>query len=64
MRGAVAMAYSGKNPKGADSQFYIVLRPTPELDARYTVFGRVISGMEVVDRIQRADVLKKAFVKE
>lgn len=64
VRGAVAMAYAGKNPRSADSQFYIVLRPAPELDARYTVFGRVISGMEVVDRIQRTDVLKKAFVKE
>lgn len=64
VRGAVAMAYAGNNPKAADSQFYIVLQPAPKLDARYTVFGRVITGMEVVDRLQRTDVLTRAFVKE
>jgi peptidyl-prolyl cis-trans isomerase B (cyclophilin B) len=64
VRGAVAMAYAGTNPKAADSQFYIVLAAKPELDAKYTVFGRVINGMEVVDRLRRADVLKKASLKE
>jgi cyclophilin family peptidyl-prolyl cis-trans isomerase len=64
IRGAVAMAYPGTDPKNADSQFYILLGPKPELDARYTVFGKVIKGMEVVDRIQRSDVLKRAYVKE
>jgi cyclophilin family peptidyl-prolyl cis-trans isomerase len=64
VRGAVAMAYPGTDPKGADSQFYITLRATPELDAKYTVFGRVIKGMEVADKIQVADVLKKASIKE
>jgi cyclophilin family peptidyl-prolyl cis-trans isomerase len=62
--GAVGMAYAGNNPKAADSQFYIVLGPKPQLDAKYAVFGRVISGMEVVDRLQRADPLTKASVKE
>lgn len=64
VRGAVAMAYAGNNPKAADSQFYIALNTIPRLDARYTVFGRVIAGMEVVDRLQRTDVLTRAFVKE
>ena len=64
VRGAVAMAYAGNNPKGADSQFYIVLRPKPELDPKYTVFGRVLVGMDVVEKIKRGDVLKKASVKE
>lgn len=64
VRGAVGMAYAGNNPRAADSQFYIVLEPTPKLDAKYTVFGRVIAGMEVVDRLQRTDVLTRAFVKE
>lgn len=63
IRGAVAMAYAGNNPKGADSQFYIVLRPKPELDAKYTVFGRVVTGMDVVEKIKRGDVLKKASIK-
>jgi cyclophilin family peptidyl-prolyl cis-trans isomerase len=64
VRGAVGIAYAGNNPKNADSQFYIVLGPIPQLDAKYTVFGRVIAGMEIVERLQRTDVLKKASVRE
>lgn len=64
VRGAVAMAYAGSDPRTADSQFYIMLRPAPELDAKYTVFGRVINGLGVIDRIVKTDVLKKASVKE
>ena len=63
MRGAVAMAHTG-NPALADSQFYILLQPRPGLDGKYTVFGRVISGMDVADKIKRGDVLKKVSVKE
>jgi peptidyl-prolyl cis-trans isomerase B (cyclophilin B) len=59
----VAMAHSG-NPALADSQFYILLRAAPELDGKFVVFGRVLSGMDVVERLKRADVLKKASVKE
>jgi cyclophilin family peptidyl-prolyl cis-trans isomerase len=57
------MGHSG-DPKTADSQFYILLGNRPELDAKYTVFGRVIRGMDVLERIQRADVLRKATVRE
>lgn len=64
VRGAVAMAYAGSDPRGADSQFYIVLTPQPKLDAKYTVFGRVLTGMAVVDKLQKGDILKKASVKE
>lgn len=64
VRGAVAMAYAGTDPKLAESQFYIVLRASPQLNAKYTVFGKVIKGMEVVDRLEQADMLKRAFVKE
>lgn len=64
VRGAVAMAYAGNDPRAADSQFYIMLRADPGLDAKYTVFGKVISGMGVADRIERGDVLKNATVKE
>ena len=63
LRGAVAMAHSG-NPALADSQFYILMRAAPELDGKFVVFGRVLSGMDVVERLKRADVLKKASVKE
>lgn len=64
VRGAVAMAYSGNNPAAAESQFYILLEPRPGLDGRYTVFGRVIGGMDVADRLTRGDILKTASVKE
>jgi peptidyl-prolyl cis-trans isomerase B (cyclophilin B) len=63
VRGAVAMAHTG-NPATATSQFYILLQPRPALDGKYAVFGRVISGMDVADRIRRGDVLKKVSVKQ
>jgi len=64
VRGAVAMAYPGSDPRNADCQFYIVLKARPELDAKYTVFGKVITGLEVIDQIRRSDVLKKASIRE
>jgi peptidyl-prolyl cis-trans isomerase B (cyclophilin B) len=64
VRGAVAMAFPGTDPRSADSQFFIDLKPHPEWDGKYTVFGKVIKGIEVVDKIQVADVVKKAYVKE
>jgi len=60
--GSVAMAHAG-NAAQADSQIYITLRPTPELDGKYTVFGQVISGMDVVQKIEVGDVIKKATVR-
>lgn len=60
--GSVAMAHAG-NPAQADSQIYITLRPTTELNGKYTVFGQVISGMDVVQKIETFDVIKKASVK-
>ena len=64
LRGAAAMAYAGTDPRTADSQFYITLRNAPELDAKYTVWGRVISGMVAADRLERGDLLKRASVRE
>lgn len=63
LRGSVAMAHSG-DARNADSQFYILMRSAPELDGKHVVFGRVLKGMEVVGRLQKADRLKRAFVKE
>ncbi|AII48754.1 peptidyl-prolyl cis-trans isomerase [Synechococcus sp. KORDI-52] len=62
-RGAVAMARS-PSPDSASAQFYVALRPLPELDGRYAVFGRVVNGMEVVDAIQQGDRIIKAEVKQ
>ncbi|MCX6639144.1 MAG: peptidylprolyl isomerase [bacterium] len=50
LRGTLAMARS-QDPNSAGSQFYICLAPLPQLDNKYTVFGQVISGMEVADKI-------------
>lgn len=61
-RGAVGMALSGKDTGG--SQFFITHSPQPHLDGGYTVFGRVTSGMDVVDRIARGDAIKKIVVFE
>jgi cyclophilin family peptidyl-prolyl cis-trans isomerase len=61
--GTVAMAHVG-DPKLADSQFYIIIQPRPGLDGKYTIFGRVTSGMDVVGKLKKADILKKASVKE
>jgi cyclophilin family peptidyl-prolyl cis-trans isomerase len=63
LRGAVGMGHPG-DPRMADSQFYILTGNRPGLDGKYTVFGRVLRGMDVVDRLQRADVLKRATVRE
>ncbi|MDQ1558627.1 MAG: hypothetical protein QOD32_1687 [Pyrinomonadaceae bacterium] len=52
-RGAVGMALSGKDTGG--SQWFITHSPQPHLDGGYTVFARVVEGMETVDRITRGD---------
>ncbi len=54
VRGAVAMARAASNDS-ANSQFYIVLQPVLKLDHSYTVWGRVFSGMEYVDSIERGE---------
>ena len=51
-RGVVGMARS-MDPNSANSQFFIMFAPAPHLDGQYTVVGRVIAGMEVVDAIKR-----------
>jgi cyclophilin family peptidyl-prolyl cis-trans isomerase len=51
--GVVGMAHSGRDTGG--SQFFITHLPVPRLDGRYTAFGRVVQGMDVVDRIVRGD---------
>ena len=54
VRGAVAMARA-KSDDSANSQFYIVFQPVLKLDRNYTVWGRVIGGMEYVDAIERGE---------
>ncbi len=56
VRGSVGIATSGKDTGG--SQFFITVSPQPHLEGRYTVFGRVIGGMEVADRLMVGDDIK------
>ena len=72
-RGTVAMSHGGDPNKAdpeaaaqADSIFYIVLSRTgaPGLDGKYTIWGQVISGMDVLDEIQLADIVRNITVKE
>lgn len=61
-RGAVGLAHAG-NAKLASSQFYIMKSASPGLDGDFTVFGRVTSGMAVVDALKFEDVLTQATIK-
>ncbi|WP_440925277.1 peptidylprolyl isomerase [Candidatus Pelagibacter sp.] len=53
-RGTLSMARA-QDPNSANSQFFICFQPAPFLDRQYTVFGKVIEGMEFVDKIKRGD---------
>ena len=53
-RGTVSMARSS-DPNSANSQFFICFKPAPFLDRQYTVFGKVIEGMEFVDMITKGE---------
>ena len=61
-RGAVGMALSGKDTGG--SQWFVTHSPQPHLDGGYTVFGRVVEGMDVVDRIVRGDRIRSVTINE
>jgi len=59
-RAAVGMALSGKDTGG--SQWFVTHSPQPHLDGGYTVFGRVKTGMDVVDKIVRGDVIQSISI--
>lgn len=61
-RAIVGMALSGKDTGG--SQWFVTHSPQPHLDGGYTVFGKVISGMKVVDEITRGDVIRSISITE
>ena len=58
----LGIATSGKDTGG--SQFFITLSPQPHLEARYTVFGQVIGGMQYVDDIVIGDTIEKIEIQE
>jgi len=59
--GTISMANSGPNTNG--SQFFIItIKDQPDLDGRYTAFGQVISGMDVVQEIEQGDIINKIII--
>ncbi|MDC3204218.1 peptidylprolyl isomerase [Candidatus Pelagibacter sp.] len=62
-RGTLSMARSS-DPNSANSQFFICFKPAPFLDRQYTVFGKVIEGMDLVDKIKRGDESNNGSVTE
>ena len=57
VRGACSMARA-QDPNSADSQFFICFAPANFLDGQYTVWGKVVSGMEFVDKIKRGEPVR------
>ena len=62
--GVVAMAHFPRNPDTVSCQFYITLAPQPSLDGQYSIFGGVVNGMDVVNRIAKGDKIKSISVQE
>jgi len=60
LKGTVAMANSGPNTNG--SQFFILLADHPELPKHYTIFGQVIAGADVVEKIAVGDIMQKVVI--
>ncbi len=56
IKGTVSMARTS-DPDSADSQFYISLNTLPHLDGKYTVFGQVIEGLDVINKVKQGDVI-------
>lgn len=60
LRGTLGLALDWADTGG--SQFFVATSPQPHLDAKYTVFGRVLAGMEVMDRLQPGDIIRRVRI--
>jgi peptidylprolyl isomerase len=61
VRGTVSMARA-QDPNSASSQFFICFKDSPFLDKQYTVWGRVVEGMEFVDQLKKGDTVRNGEV--
>ena len=59
--GSIAMVKSGKN-KSSSTEFFFVTRKIPELDGRYSIFGKIIKGLEVLEKINKEDYIKSVHI--
>jgi cyclophilin family peptidyl-prolyl cis-trans isomerase/HEAT repeat protein len=60
LRGTMGMALSGPDTGG--SQFFLTVSPQPHLDGKYTVFGHVVQGMEILDQISQWDAIERVRI--
>lgn len=63
VKGALGMARTN-DPNSATSQFYITLADAPFLDGNYAVFGKVVEGMDVVEKIEVGDKMNKVYISD
>jgi peptidyl-prolyl cis-trans isomerase B (cyclophilin B) len=63
VKGAVALSHPGNAALG-DSQIYVTLEDRVDLDGKYAVFGHVISGLDLLEKIQRGDLISRVYVME
>ena len=59
--GSIAMVKSGKN-KSSSTEFFFVTNKIPELDGRYSIFGKIIKGIDVLERIKKEDYIKEVQI--
>ena len=59
--GSIAMVKSGKN-KSSSTEFFFVTNKIPELDGRYSIFGKIIKGLDVIEKIQKEDFIEEVSI--
>jgi len=60
-RGSIAMVKSGKN-SSSSTEFFFVTNKIPELDGRYSIFGKIINGLDVLEKINKEDFIKEVKI--